>query len=129
MKSPDCIGGAIGISNRSDGNVSNTSEMTNYTPKDNSIYCFNGNFIAHCAYGIGSGIRYAVVLFIVTTQTTMDVVALWNSVQPSQQICPNCYRVLNIIKQFKEHLKFICSLCGLCCNSVGSFKKHVCEST
>jgi hypothetical protein len=66
MKSPDCIGGAIGISNRGDGNVSHTSEMTNYTPKDNSLYCFNGSYAAHCAYGIRRGVRFAVVLFIVT---------------------------------------------------------------
>jgi hypothetical protein len=84
MKSEDCIGGALGVSHRADGEVFRTSDMTAITTKDNSLYCFNGSYAAHCAYRIRRGVRFAVVLFIVTPQSMIDVVSLWNSILPPQ---------------------------------------------
>jgi hypothetical protein len=127
MKSSDCIGGALGVSHRPDGEAFRTSDMTTISTKDNSLYCFNGSYAAHCAYGISRGVRFAVVLFIVTPQTTRDVVALWNSVEPPQEICLNCYRVLNTRKQFIDHIRYICPKCKICCNTSYSSKKHVCN--
>jgi hypothetical protein len=129
IKSEDCIGGALGVSNRPDGDIFYTRDMTTYTPADNSIYCINGSFSAHCAYGILRGVRFAVVLFIPTPQSMIDVVSLWNSVLLPQQICTNCYRVLPSLRKFNEHFKFICKDCGECCNTLYSLKKHVCKST
>jgi hypothetical protein len=49
----DCIiGGALGVSNRKDGEVYRTEELTEFLPKDSSMYYLNGDFASHCAYAI-----------------------------------------------------------------------------
>jgi hypothetical protein len=123
MKSEDCIG----VSHRAGGEVCRTSDMTAITTKDNSLYYFNGCYAAHCAYGIRRGVWFAVFLFIVTPQSIINVVSLWNSILPPQEICLNCYRILNTKKQLIEHLKLICNICRKCCNTVYSYQKHQCN--
>jgi hypothetical protein len=127
FRSADCIGGALGFSNRKDGEVYRTEELTTFLPKDNSIYCLNGDFVSHCAYGITSGIRFAAVLFIATNQSELEVFSLWNSVEPPQEVCLNCFSILNTRKQFIDHIRYICPGCRICCKTSYSLKKHVCN--
>jgi hypothetical protein len=47
--------------------------MTAFNPKNNSIYCFNGDYVSHMVHGVDFGCRFAVVLFINTPQTDLDV--------------------------------------------------------
>jgi hypothetical protein len=129
FRSDDCIGGALSVSNRKDGEVYRTEELTEFLPKDNSMYCLNGDFVSHCAYGIKRGIRFAAVIFIATHQSYLEVVSLWNSVKPPQEVCTNCFYILNTRKQLIDHVRYICSDCHVCCKTAYSFKKHVCNES
>ncbi len=129
MKSRDCIGGTLEFSNRNDGKVTNTRDSSKYEPADNSIYCFNGDFVTHCAFGVKRGRRFAVVMFFNTPQTTYDVVHLWNrlDIYTEYRICENCRHILHTKKQLKDHQRCICKLCNTCYNSQSSFRKHQCN--
>ena len=89
------------------------------------MYCLNGDFVSHCAYGITS--RFAAVMFIATPQSFMEVFYLWNPIKPPQKVCRNCLSISNTRKQLVDHIRYICSDCSVCCKSAYSFKKHVCK--
>jgi hypothetical protein len=128
IKSPDCIGGTMEYSTRHDGTVLYSRDMAKLDSNDNSIYCFNGDFVAHCAYGVDAGVRFSVVMFFNTSQRKADVVSLWNRLDlyPAYKLCSNCYRIFHDKKKYKDHLNSICSVCNTCCNSRSSLLKHNC---
>lgn len=86
----NCKGGALAYSNKWNGEQNHSRDLTNFTPPTNSIYCFNGDYVSHKVFGIDSGVRFAVVLFINTPQTDLDVAMLWQS--DKAMFCPRCFK-------------------------------------
>jgi hypothetical protein len=127
VKSSDCMGGTVQYSNRNDGKQRESKHLNNFNPKENSMYFMNGSYVAHCAYGVGSGVRYSVVLFYDTPQSMIDVVSLWNPRFPKEYICTNCYRPLRDRKQYIAHLGGMCPRCLTCCNLKMNLSTHVCS--
>lgn len=124
IKDEGCIGGVLEYANTPDGNQNDTRDMITFTPRDNSIYCLNGDFVAHGAYDVDCGERFAVVLFYNTKQTTVDVVALWNPTIAKDCICSVCYHVYNSRKQLQAHKHVPCCHCGQYVSSIAKLKTH-----
>lgn len=129
IKDQSCIGGVLEYANTPDGNVAETKNMLAFLPRDNSIYCLNGDFVAHCAYDVTGGERFAVVLFYNTPQSKVDVVALWNPKLPKEYICRTCYHAYKTPKQFQAHRHRLCRYCGEYVASIAKLLKHepICE--
>ena len=103
----DTSNGSIILSNRNDGYLhdkQNVKDSFTFTPKDNSMYCFNGSFVEHQVVGSTRGIRFAFVGFFETQQNEEDVIRLWN---PSfgEHVCFKC--CINYLekKYLKRHLE------------------------
>lgn len=63
IKSADCIGGNIRISNRDDGTVRHSANSSVYIADNNSAYAMFGSHITHSVMGVQAGYRYAFVIF------------------------------------------------------------------
>lgn len=126
IKTDECIGGALGYANTNDGNVNHTRDIAKFVPRDNSIYCINGDFVAHCAYGVDSGERFSIVLFYDTPQTKVDVVSLWNPQFRKEFVCPVCYHGYFSRKQLTAHKRghVVCSDCCVCFSSKAKLRTH-----
>jgi hypothetical protein len=77
IKSIGCVGGSLAYSHKWNGEQQYLRDLTSFNPKNNSIYCFNGDYVSHMVYGVDVGCRFAVVLFINSPQTDLDVAMLW----------------------------------------------------
>ncbi len=105
IKSLDCIGGSLAYSNKWDGSQKYSRDMTTFDAKDNSIYCFNGDYVSHVAYGVEKGYRFAIVMFFNTQQTDMDVSVLWNYPNEDRDtFCTKCYKGFSSVRHKDDHM-------------------------
>lgn len=107
IKSVDCAGGCISISNRNDGSFTNYSrDNFNYLPMHNSAYGFNGNYVAHHVRPIQSGERFVVVGFYPTQQTKQEVMRLW--CDDADFICCKCAKTFSACIYLSRHERKNC---------------------
>lgn len=93
MKTEDCIGGELLLSNRSDGVVKHSRDVDVISLNDRSVYALFGSYGTHAVKPVWRGRRYAYVLFWDSFESIEYVIRNWLGIDHSVLVCIPCRKM------------------------------------